>query len=247
MLSVQGLQKTFGAFMAVGDANLEVGRGQIVAVIGPNGAGKTTLFKLITGQLRPNAGRIVFEGRDIAGLPAHRIAQAGISLSYQVVSVFNRLSVFDNVRVAVLAQQKRVLNMFTPAARMVEKETSEILSSLGLEHKATAISGSLSHGDGKVLELAIALANRPRLLIMDEPTAGMSPEETQGAIALIKRLTKELGLTVLFCEHDIEMVFSLADRIMVMQQGRTIAQGTCDEVRCDVHVQEAYLGVSTNA
>ncbi|MBI4797892.1 MAG: ABC transporter ATP-binding protein [Desulfarculus sp.] len=247
MLKVQGLQKTFGAFMAVGDANLEVAPGQIVAVIGPNGAGKTTLFKLITGQLRPDAGRILFEGQDIAGLPPHRIAQKGVSLSYQVVSVFSRLSVFDNVRVAVLAQQKRVLNLFTPARRLVEKETREILESLGLAHKADAISGSLSHGDGKVLELAIALANRPRLLIMDEPTAGMSPEETQAAIALIRRLTRELGLTVLFCEHDIEMVFSLAQRIMVMQQGRTIAQGTCDEVRCDQHVQEAYLGVSADA
>ncbi len=243
MLAVHDLQKSFGAFLAVGQANLEVKPGEIVAVIGPNGAGKTTLFKLITGQLKPDSGRIVFQGQDIAGLPAHRIAQQGISLSYQVVSVFGRLSVFDNVRVAVLAHQKRLLNLFTPAARLAEKETWDILESLGLTAKALAVSGSLSHGDGKVLELAIALANRPRLLIMDEPTAGMSPEETQGAIALIQRLTKELGLTVLFCEHDIEMVFSLAHRIMVMRQGRTIAQGTCEEVRCNAEVQEAYLGV----
>ncbi|MFH1036234.1 MAG: ABC transporter ATP-binding protein [Pseudomonadota bacterium] len=247
MLAVKDIKKAFGAFLAVGQANLEVKQGQIVAVIGPNGAGKTTLFKLITGQLKPDGGRIVFLGRDIAGLSAHRIAQGGISLSYQVVSVFTRLSVFDNVRVAVLAHQKRLLNLFTPASRLAVEETHEILESLGLSAKASAISGSLSHGDGKVLELAIALANRPRLLIMDEPTAGMSPEETQGAIALIQRLTKELGLTVLFCEHDIEMVFSLADSIMVMRQGRTIAQGACDEVRCNAEVQEAYLGGSAHA
>jgi branched-chain amino acid transport system ATP-binding protein len=247
MLAVKDLQKSFGAFLAVGDANLEVRQGEIVAVIGPNGAGKTTLFRLITGQHRPDAGRILFKGQDIAGLSPHRIAQQGISLSYQVVSVFGRLNVFDNVRVAVLAHQKRLLNLFTPAARLAESETWEILESLGLAHKARAIGGSLSHGDGKVLELAIALANRPQLLIMDEPTAGMSPEETQGAIALIQRLTKELGLTVLFCEHDIEMVFSLAHRIMVMRQGRTIVQGTCDEVRCNLDVQEAYLGVTAHA
>jgi branched-chain amino acid transport system ATP-binding protein len=247
MLAVKDLQKSFGAFLAVGQANLEVKQGEIVAVIGPNGAGKTTLFKLITGQLKPDAGRIVFKGRDIAGLAPHRIAQGGISLSYQVVSVFSRLSVFDNVRVAVLAHQKRLLNLFTPATRLAEKETQDILESLGLTAKAQAISGSLSHGDGKVLELAIALANRPQLLIMDEPTAGMSPEETQGAVALIQRLTRELGLTVLFCEHDIEMVFSLADRIMVMRQGRTIAQGTGREVRANPEVQEAYLGVSAHA
>ncbi len=244
MLKVEGLQKAFGSFMAVSDANLEVRQGEIVAVIGPNGAGKTTLFRLITGQHKPSRGRIVFEGRDIAGLPAHRIAQAGISLSYQVVSVFSRLTVFDNVQVAVLAHQRRLLDILTPARRLAVKETWEVLESVGLADKARRTSGTLSHGDGKVLEMAIALGNRPRLLIMDEPTAGMSPEETAGTIELIKRLRSERDLTILFCEHDMEMVFSIAGRIMVMQYGRTIAQGTCDEVKCDLHVQEAYLGIS---
>jgi branched-chain amino acid transport system ATP-binding protein len=244
MLVVQGLQKTFGSFMAVSDANLTVAKGEIVAVIGPNGAGKTTLFRLITGQHRPTQGRIVFEGADIAGLPGHRIAQAGISLSYQVVSVFHRMSVFENVQVAVLAHLRQALKIFTPARRLALQQTWEVLESVGLADKAGRVSGTLSHGDGKVLEMAVALGNQPKLLIMDEPTAGMSPEETAATIELIKRLRAERDLTILFCEHDMEMVFAIAGRIMVMQHGRTIAQGTCDEVKCDLHVQEAYLGVS---
>lgn len=242
MLSVQGLSKSFGAFLAVADANLEVARGEVVAVIGPNGAGKTTLFKLITGQLKPDGGRILFKDRDIAGLSPHRVCRLGLSLSYQVVNIFSRMSVFENVQVAVLARRRQVLRLFTPAAHLALEETWEILNSVGLADKAAVTSGTLSHGDSKVLEMAIALGNRPELLIMDEPTAGMSPEETRAAMALIRRLNTEMGLTILFCEHDMELVFNLAQRIMVMRQGRTIAQGTCDEVRCDVKVQQAYLG-----
>jgi len=242
MLSVQGVSKAFGDFMAVSDANLEVAAGQVVAVIGPNGAGKTTLFKLITGQLKPNAGRIRFKDQDIAGLKPHRVCHQGISLSYQVVNIFSRMSVLQNVQVAVLARRRQVLKMFTPASRVAVNETWEILGSVGLTDKAHRVSGTLSHGDSKVLEMAIALGNRPELLIMDEPTAGMSPDETRATMDLIKRLTGELGLTILFCEHDMELVFGLADRIMVMQQGRTIAQGTCEAVRCDEQVQLAYLG-----
>ncbi|MCB2227699.1 MAG: ABC transporter ATP-binding protein [Desulfarculaceae bacterium] len=242
MLSVQNLKKSFGDFMAVSDANLEVAAGQMVAVIGPNGAGKTTLFKLITGQLKPDKGLILFKGEHIGGLKPHRVCSRGISLSYQVVNLFSRMTVLQNVQVAVLARQKKVLKLFTPAARVAMDETWEIIKSVGLEDKAHRVSGTLSHGDSKVLELAVALGNRPELLIMDEPTAGMSPDETRSTMALIQRLTKELGLTILFCEHDMELVFGLADRIMVMQQGRTIAQGTCDEVRCDEQVQLAYLG-----
>jgi branched-chain amino acid transport system ATP-binding protein len=247
MLSVQGLRKSFGAFVAVADANLTVAKGEVVAVIGPNGAGKTTLFKLITGQLKPDRGQVMFKGEDIAGLSPHRICRRGLSLSYQVVSVFPRMSVFENVRVAVLARKRQVLRLFTPAVRLANEETWEILNNVGLADKAEVISGTLSHGDSKVLEMAIALGNRPELLIMDEPTAGMSPEETRAAKALIQRLNGELGITILFCEHDMELVFNLAQRIMVMRQGETIAQGTCDEVRCDEKVQQAYLGGQGNA
>ncbi len=247
MLSVRGLKKYFGHFKAVSDANLTVNQGEVVAVIGPNGAGKTTLFRLISGQLKPSGGEIIFKGRPIGGLAPHQVCRRGISLSYQVVSVFGRMSVFENVQVAVLARRRQVHRLFTPARRLAVDETWEILESVGLQDRAQAVSGSLSHGDGKLLEMAIALGNRPELLIMDEPTAGMSPEETQATIELIRRLTQKMGLTILLCEHDMELVFSVADRIMVMQSGRTIAEGACDQVRCNQQVQQAYLGEPADA
>jgi len=245
MLEVVGVSKSFGRFDAVSDANLQVSRGETVAVIGPNGAGKTTLFRLITGQLRPSGGRILFHGRSIAGLPPHRVCRLGIGFAYQVVSVFHRLSVFQNVQTAVLAGQGRSLDLCGRAARIGVEETREILDSVGLTDNADRPSGMLSHGDGKVLELAVALGCRPELLILDEPTAGMSPEETRDAIELIRRLTRERGLTVLFCEHNIELVFSLADKIMVMQAGITIAQGDPESVRRNEQVRQAYLGGAT--
>ena len=245
MLSVENLQKSFDGFLAVRAAHLSVARGQIVAVIGPNGAGKTTLFKLITGQLKPDQGRIVFKGENIAGLPPHQICRKGLSLSYQVVNIFSRLTVFENVQVAVLACLNKTRVFLSAARSHAVAETMAILDSVGLASKADLISGSLSHGDQKVLEIAIALGNRPELFIMDEPTAGMSPEETATTIGLIKRLCREMGLTILFCEHDMEIVFAIADEIMVMHQGGTIRQGVCEEVRCCRDVQAAYLGECT--
>ncbi|MEW6266755.1 MAG: ABC transporter ATP-binding protein [Thermodesulfobacteriota bacterium] len=247
MLLVQGVSKSFDHFLAVREANLEVKKGEIVAVIGPNGAGKTTLFRLITGQHKPDAGRIIFQDEEITGLAPHQIARKGISLSYQVVNVFHRLTAFENVQVAVLAHHRRTLTFFKPAAGLLVAETEAILAAVGLLDKARRASGALSHGDQKVLEIAIALGNRPRLLIMDEPTAGMSPEETAATIGLIRRLTSEMGLTILFCEHDMELVFAIADRIMVMRQGLSIIQGECDLVRCDERVIEAYLGGPADA
>ena len=242
MLRVENLRKSFGGFVAVQDANLEVGEGEVVAVIGPNGAGKTTLFNLITGQLIPDSGRVIFKGENIAGLPLHRICKKGISRSYQVVNIFNRMSVFENVQVAVLSRLKKTLNLFVPARKMAVEQTLEILDSVGLTDKADYISGSLSHGDQKVLEMAIALGTDPQLLILDEPTAGMSPEETAFALELIKKLNREMGLTILFCEHDMELVFTIAQRIMVMQQGKTIIEDNPEKVRRDPLVQAAYLG-----
>lgn len=242
MLRVEGLAKSFGGFMAVADADLTVEAGSVVAVIGPNGAGKTTLFHLITGQLAPDSGRILFEGEDIAGLPSHRVCRKGISRSYQVVNLFHRLTVFENVQIAVLSRQRKTLNLFRPARSMAVEETQAILASVGLEEKAHMISGALSHGDQKVLEMAIALGNRPKLLILDEPTAGMSPEETAVTLALMRQLSTEHGLTILFCEHDMGMVFSIATEIMVMQNGRTLLQDIPQRVKTDRRVREAYLG-----
>lgn len=244
MLIVDSVRKSFDGFMAVNDASLAVEKGEIVAVIGPNGAGKTTLFKLITGHLKPDRGSISFKGDDISGLPPYKICRKGISLSFQIVNVFHRLTVFENVQVAVLSQQKKTHMLFSPARSQATRETLEILSSVDLMDKANRITGSLSHGDQKVLEIAIALGNNPDLLILDEPTAGMSPEETAGTIDLINRLTRELGLTILFCEHDMELVFSIAHRIMVMHQGQSILQAVPEEVKGHREVQEAYLGVT---
>ena len=242
MLQVESLRKSFDGFMAVDEANLTVERGEIVAVIGPNGAGKTTLFKLITGHLRPDAGRILFQGSDIAGLAPYDVCRKGISLSFQVVNVFTRMSVFENVQVAVLSRQNKTKRLFSPAEKIGIEETESILQNVGLEDKADRVSGSLSHGEQKVLEIAIALGNRPELLILDEPTAGMSPEETSVTIELIHRLTSDLGLTILFCEHDMELVFSIAHKIMVMQHGRSIIQADPESVRNNEDVQTAYLG-----
>jgi len=243
MLQLEGVSKSFDDFMAVNKANLSVAKGEIVAVIGPNGAGKTTLFNLVTGLLKRDSGKIVFKGEDIGGLPSYEICKKGIARSFQIVNIFPRLSVFRNVQVAVLSQQGRSNTLFRPASSMVLNETNSILESVGFLDKAPSVAGSLSHGDQKILEIAIALGNEPELLILDEPTAGMSPEETSATMELIKRLAQMRGLTILFCEHDMDVVFSIAQSIMVMHQGRTLIQGVPEEVKNNPSVQEAYLGV----
>ncbi len=244
MLQIKSLSKSFGGFKAVSDANLDVKKGEIVAVIGPNGAGKTTLFNLITGILKPDSGKVFFKDEDITRLSPHAICKKGITRSFQVVNVFQRLSVFENVQVAVLSREGKTWNLFTPSKKLVREETNGILESVGLQEKANNISGALSHGDRKVLEIAMALGGNPEFLILDEPTAGMAPEETVRCIDLIKRLSEKMGLTILFCEHDMELVFSISNRIMVMVRGATIIQGSCEDVRCNQAVQDAYLGGS---
>lgn len=242
MLRITSLKKSFDGFQAVRDANLSVEKGEIVAVIGPNGAGKTTLFNMITGQIRPDGGSIHFKGEEIGGLSPHRICHKGISRSFQIVNIFSRMSVFENVQAAVLSRQRKTGNLFAPASRLAVQETEEILQAMGLMEKRDVVCGLLSHGDQKVLEMAISIGVDPQLLILDEPTAGMSAEETAVVIALVKRMSQELGLTILFCEHDVDLVFSLSHRIMVMQQGVSIVQGTPEEVRSNRQVRDAYLG-----
>jgi branched-chain amino acid transport system ATP-binding protein len=242
MLRVENLHKSFEDFRAVDGANLFVGQGDLVAVIGPNGAGKTTLFNLVTGHLKPNQGRILFKDQDITRLAAHEICRRGIARSFQIANIFPRLSVFRNVQVSVLSQKKLSRTLFRPAQSLMVEETHRILDSVGLSDKKLDVAGSLSHGDKRILEIAIALGNEPELLILDEPTAGMSPDETASTMALVNRLAREQGLTILFCEHDMEVVFNVATSIMVMQHGHTIIQGTPDEVRQNATVQEAYLG-----
>ena len=244
MLQVKSLTKSFDGFKAVNNANLDVQKGEIVAVIGPNGAGKTTLFNLITGILKPDSGEVLFKDENITGLPPHEICRKRISRSFQVVNVFNRLTIFENTQISILSRERRTWNLFTPSSKLAIDETNQLLENVGLHEKKDRVSGVLSHGDRKVLEIAMALGGNPEFLILDEPTAGMSPEETTRCIDLIQGLRKKFGLTILFCEHDMEIVFGIASRIMVMVRGGTVVQGTCEEVRCNEAVQDAYLGGS---
>jgi branched-chain amino acid transport system ATP-binding protein len=242
LLRIEGLTKAFGGFVAIRDVNLTVERGQMASVIGPNGAGKSTLFNLVTGHLQPTQGRIYFGDRDITGRTPHTICQMGIGRSFQRTNIFPRLTVFDNVQVAVLSHLKRSLNLMTPARALVHDETMALLDSVGLAGEAQSTSGTLSYGLQKQLELGIALASEPQVLLLDEPTAGMSPQETADTIALIGRIVRERGLTLLFTEHDMDVVFSIAERITVLHQGSILAEGTPDEVQRNEDVQRIYLG-----
>ena len=242
MLRLDGIHKSFEDFKAVSGANLTVEKGQLTAVIGPNGAGKTTLFNLITGQLKPDRGKIIFNDEDISKLPPYEICRKGIARSFQIANIFPRLTVFRNVQVSVLSQQRKSFRLFRPARTLAVEETQKILEHVGLSEKADAIAGSLAHGDQRTLEIAIALGNKPELVVLDEPTAGMSAEETTATMELVRLLADSQGLTILFCEHDMEVVFNVAESIMVMHQGITIIQGGSDEVRNSSRVRECYLG-----
>ncbi len=242
MLEVRDLRKSFGGFEAVGGVSLSVAAGQVTAIIGPNGAGKTTLFNLITGHVRPDAGVVRFDGRDITGLAPHDVCRLGVGRSFQRTNIFPRLTVFQNVQAAFISHRRRGLDLFTPVDRLYRDETQALLASLGLLDRSGEMSGFLSHGAQKQLELGIALASEPRLLLLDEPTAGMSAVETRDTIRLISRIARERGLTLLFTEHDMEVVFSIAQTITVLHQGRVIAGGTPAEVRGDPEVRRVYLG-----
>ena len=242
LLRVEGATKSFGGFMALYNVNLRVEKGQMASIIGPNGAGKSTLFNLITGHLAPDHGRIFFDDREITGVPPHKICQLGMGRSFQRTNIFPRLSVFDNVQVAVLSHQKKSLNLYAPARRLAERETYALLEQVGLADEAQSIAGTLAYGFQKQLELGIALASEPRLLLLDEPTAGMSPQETATTIALVGTIARERSLTLLFTEHDMDVVFSIAQKITVLHQGRVLAEGTPAEVRQNPEVQQVYLG-----
>jgi branched-chain amino acid transport system ATP-binding protein len=242
MLNVRGLRKSFDGFLAVNDASVSVAKGQIAAIIGPNGAGKTTLFNLITGHVRPDAGSVALEGRDITGLAPHDVCRLGLGRSFQRTNIFPRLTVYQNVQAAFLSHRGRGRNLWARVDHLYREETEALLASLGLRERAGEISGFLSHGGQKQLELGIALASEPSLLLLDEPTAGMSVTETRETIRLVERVARERGLTLLFTEHDMEVVFSIAQKITVLHQGRVIAEGAPAEVRADAEVRRVYLG-----
>ena len=242
MLEVRDLAKIFDGFLAVAGVSFDVPSGSIGAIIGPNGAGKTTLFNLITGHLRPDRGRVVLNGRDVTGLAPHDLCRLGLGRSFQRTNIFPRLTVFENVQSAFLSHRGRGWNLLTRVERLYRDETLGLLQSIGLADRAHEVAGFLSHGGQKQLELGLALALEPKILLLDEPTAGMSAAETRDSIRLIERLARERGLTLLFTEHDMEVVFSIAERITVLHQGRVIAAGAPDEVRRDPGVRRVYLG-----
>ena len=242
MLELQDLHKSFGGFAAIQGVRLAVERRKITAIIGPNGAGKSTLFNLITGHLRPTRGRVVLGGRDVTGEAPYHLCRRGMGRSFQRANIFSRLTVFENVQAALLSHGGRGWDLWSRREALYRAETQELLEAVGLADKAEVQSASLSYGNQKQLELGIALASKPELLLLDEPTAGMSAGETAETIALIERIVAGRGLTLLFTEHDMSVVFSIAQKIGVLHQGRLIAEGRPDEVRADKEVRRVYLG-----
>ena len=242
ILEVAGLNKHFGGLHAVKDLNFDLFEGDKSAIIGPNGAGKSTLFNLVTGYHKIDSGEIVFDETDITNWPSHEIAKAGISRAFQISNIFPALSVFENVRSAVHAQMGKAFDIFGRADRIGIQETENILDLCGLAVKRTVVAGELSQGDKKKLELAIALAGKPKLLLLDEPTAGMSLEETRETMALVDHLNEEFNLTTLFTEHDMTVVFNHARRVTMLHRGEIIVEGTPEEVRVNKTAQRIYLG-----
>jgi branched-chain amino acid transport system ATP-binding protein len=242
ILRAEKLHKSFGGLTAVYDVNLQIQEKELVSIIGPNGAGKTTLFNLLTGHLPADSGRVFFQEKEITRLPPHTISRMGIGRSFQRLNIFPRLSAFENIQVAVFSVQMKSRNLFARADQLVRSETDAILESVGLLNKKETQGGLLAHGDQKRLEMGIALAVKPSLLLLDEPTQGMSPKETEETTELIRRLVKERGLTLIFVEHDMNVVFGISDSIKVMHQGRIIFEGSPEAVRNNDEVQKIYLG-----
>jgi branched-chain amino acid transport system ATP-binding protein len=242
ILRTVGLRKHFGGVQAVGGVDLSVPSGDVRAIIGPNGAGKTTLFNLITGDLAHDAGAVYLDGAEVSGLPPHRLCRRGLARTFQITSIFRRLSAFENVQTAFLTHHRRHYNLVARARALYRAETQALLERVGLGAEAAKPSGILSHGDQRRLELAIALAGAPRLLLLDEPTAGMAPRERHELMALVADIARATGLTVVFTEHDMDVVFAVARRITVLHQGTVLAEGPPAEVRANPEVQRVYLG-----
>ncbi len=246
VLALEDVNKSFGGVKASHHLSLYVRPGERVAVIGANGAGKSTMFNLISGYLTPDSGTITFDGQSIAGMSPHVIARMGIGRSFQRSNIFPKLTAFENVLTAVLSNVRASLNPFRPArAYAVENQRAlDILARIGLADARDRRAGALALGDQKRLEIGLALALTPRLLLLDEPTAGMSPEETTSTVALVESLARESGISLLFTEHDMAVVFGIAERIYVLHQGAIVADGTPEAIRDNPDVQRIYLGAA---
>ena len=242
MLETKGLYHDFSGLKVLFDVNLQVKEGERHAVIGPNGAGKTTLFNVITGTYKPSKGKVFFKGKEITGLEPCELCRIGMGRSFQITSTFNRLTAFQNIRLAILSKRGVRFNLLRKVDKMeaITRETEEVLKRINLIGERNFPASALSYGKHRALEISLAMATDPELVLLDEFSAGMSRDETHNAVALIRKLTE--GKTVVIIEHDMDVVFSLADRITVLHYGRILATGTPDEIRRNQEVKDAYLG-----
>lgn len=244
LLWTENLEKHFGKLKALNGISLGVEKDEIRAIIGPNGAGKTTFFNVISGKYQPTAGKVFFAGEETSRMKPYTIAQKGITRAFQIINIFPNLSVLENILIPLLNKNKKTLRLFSPPRKYQEimEEARRVLENVGLEKSDHLVARNLSHGNKKKLDIGIALARNPQLLLLDEPTAGLNPEETQMIIDLIKSVAQKEKLTVIFTEHDMHVVFSISHRITVLHQGSVIAEGIPEEVRGNKLVIEAYLG-----
>ena len=242
LLEVRGLQKSFGGVRAVDRVSFTLGQGEFLALIGPNGAGKSTCFNMVNGQLGADAGEVLLGGEPILGLAPRQIWRKGVGRTFQVAAIWGSLTVRENVQMALLSHAGEVFRFWRPAAERHRERALQLLGEVGMQAQAARPARELAYGDVKRVELAVALANEPRLLLMDEPTAGMAPRERNEIISLTKRLVRERGISVLFTEHSMDVVFAHADRIIVLARGQLIAEGDARAIQDDAKVQEVYFG-----
>ncbi len=245
VLVVEGLSKAFGGLRALVEVSLELARGELLAMIGPNGAGKTTCFNILNGQLAPDAGSVRFEGCDLVGLTPREIWRLGVGRTFQITATFGSMTVRENVQMALISHHRRLRALWARAGELYADEAMALLERVGMADQAERACAVLAYGDLKRVELAVALTHGPRLLLMDEPTAGMAPRERIELMALTASIVRERNIGVLFTEHDMDVVFAHADRVMVLSRGEVIAQGAPEAVREDPLVQEIYLGAGT--
>ncbi len=242
LLEVDRVSRSFGGVRAVRDVSFTLGAGELLALIGPNGAGKSTLFNMVNGQLRPDAGSIRLAGSELVGRKPREIWRLGVGRTFQIAATFSSMTVIENVQMALLSRAPRLYHLWRAAARLHREEAWALLEDVGVQGQADRPCSVLAYGDVKRVELAMALAHGPRLLLMDEPTAGMAPNERRELMALTRRLVGERGLSVLFTEHSMDVVFAYADRLVVLARGELIAQGDPQAIRRDARVQEVYFG-----
>jgi branched-chain amino acid transport system ATP-binding protein len=242
LLQVRNIAKSFGGVKAVDDVSFDLPAGQLLALLGPNGAGKSTCFNMVNGQLRPNAGSIKFDGHELIGMQPRDVWRLGVGRTFQIAATFSSMTVVENVQMALLSRDRKIFHMWKRAASFFRDEAIELLDQVGMAAQADRPCSVLAYGDVKRVELAIALANKPKLLLMDEPTAGMASRERNELMALTKKLVVERNLAVLFTEHSMDVVFAYADRMIVLARGKLIAEGDAETIRNHPKVKEVYFG-----